>query len=377
MTSRARFLGAVWTSMIGGAGVFAACGGSTTSGTPTDAGADVLAVTEGGTDAQGPTGSAQPPPMPAAPAATTGSITTFAMQTLFLGGTDRAGVPSDTAWKTYGYDVDQKVTTSKSTDVCTLASGAPKASQADGNSGIDNSFGENILPILLAVTPTYEADESKSVRSGAHTLLFTVDGLTGDAAQTNTGLKLQVFLGATFAGSPTFTPADDWPVDASSLTDNATIAGGSIYTSTDAYVVNGKLVAHLPKLAFPLGLGSGSGDGAVPLSLRDVVVTFDHTAAGTLDNGVISGVMDPVAYVAALKLAAGRIQQSLCSGAAFDQIAQQILQAQDIALDGTNTPGASCNGISVGLGLVAKQVGNPDKVSPAAQPGPDPCAADQ
>jgi hypothetical protein len=56
--------------------------------------------------------------------------------------------PTADAWKQIGFNLDGKVTTATSTDVCALVPGANAAEQDDGQDGIDNSFGENICPIL-------------------------------------------------------------------------------------------------------------------------------------------------------------------------------------------------------------------------------------
>jgi hypothetical protein len=60
--------------------------------------------------------------------------------------------PTADAWKEIGFNLDGKVTTATSTDVCGLMPGAASAAQDDGQSGIDNSFGENICPILDTLT---------------------------------------------------------------------------------------------------------------------------------------------------------------------------------------------------------------------------------
>ncbi|HEY8092062.1 MAG TPA: hypothetical protein VIF09_29575, partial [Polyangiaceae bacterium] len=77
--------------------------------------------------------------------------TNFAFRHYYLGDTDRAGVFGATAWKLYGTNVDGKVTTTTSTDVCTLAAGAAKATQADGPGGIDNSWGANLMPLFMTI----------------------------------------------------------------------------------------------------------------------------------------------------------------------------------------------------------------------------------
>lgn len=56
--------------------------------------------------------------------------------------------PTADAWKQIGFNLDGKFTTATSTDVCQLVQGATPAAQDDGQDGIDNSFGENLCPIL-------------------------------------------------------------------------------------------------------------------------------------------------------------------------------------------------------------------------------------
>ena len=56
--------------------------------------------------------------------------------------------PTADAWKQIGFNLDGKVTSKTSTDVCELVQGASRAAQDDGQNGIDNSFGENLCPIL-------------------------------------------------------------------------------------------------------------------------------------------------------------------------------------------------------------------------------------
>lgn len=59
--------------------------------------------------------------------------------------------PTADAWKQIGFNLDGKVTTATSTNVCGLVPGANPTEQDDGQDGIDNSFGENICPILASL----------------------------------------------------------------------------------------------------------------------------------------------------------------------------------------------------------------------------------
>ncbi len=337
--------------------VVAACGGSLAD--PGDAG-----------DA----GDAAPPlDAPGDHALLTGPVTTFAVHDVFLGESDRNGVASNTAWKSFGRNVDGLVTTKSSTDVCTLAPGAPLAYQADGVNGIDNAWGEVFMPIIqgAASLPTPSATVSKTIQSGGATMLVQVTGLTSDPSQSASGLSAQVFMGGPDqdAGVPAFDSTTDWPVASTSLQDGQTLAGGALAQFSGASVTSG---------TFDSGIGQGTivwnmtfQGVPLPIVIHDPEVTFDHTTATDAVNGTISGVLDEQEFLTALQAVAGRISLSLC-GSAFDGIAQQIGQAQDILVNGTNHSGVSCNAISIGIGFNAKLVANPTTVQQIATP-PNPC----
>ena len=315
-----------------------------------------------------------PPAKPSAGATTSHDEHNFAMHILFLGDTDRSGTASGTAWKSIGYNLDGKVTTKDSTDVCSLASGASKTTQVDGNSGIDNSFGENILPIILT---TAGSDASKkindSIAKGSFTVMVDAVGLSdADPKQTATGLTGALYAGGTFdpdgGTKPTFTTADNWPVRPELL------VGGDIKSPKvkfgDAYIVNGTFVNGSPG---DLTLNLAIGGVALDLAIHSAVITFDHPAATKAINGTIAGVINTEELITGLKTVAGRISTSLCTGSAFESIAQQIRQASDIMSDGSNASGKACNGISIGLGFTADEIGKPSAIAALAAPTDNPC----
>ena len=297
----------------------------------------------------------------------------FAIDQVFLGDCDRQNQASTTAWKSIGRDVDGLTTTSSSTNVCTLSSGAPLTTQIDGNAGIDNSWGSNVLPMLQSITAdaTPSADATSAILSGAPTLLVQVVGLTSSATQTATGLTAQVFVTVPNPQPPPFDTSASFGVDATCLTDHSTLAGGAIASFGAASITNGTFTSGPASGA--LVVDAGLGQGSFPLVLRDAVVSFDHVDQDDLVNGTISGVLDTNEFLAALQAQAVRMfGPSLCSGSTWDGIAQQIAQFQDIMNDGSNSTGKTCNAISIGIGFSAKRVKNPDTVVtlPAA---PKPC----
>jgi hypothetical protein len=314
----------------------------------------------------------KPPPPPDAGTPTT-STYTFAITAIYLGDINRTTkTASSTAWKDFGYDVDGLQTTSSSTNVCTLASGAPKFVQVDGTNGIDNSFGANIMPIIqtAASLPTPSIDETKLIDQGAFTLQIQVTGLSDDPQQDALGVTSQVFVSGDYGSTPAFDSTTDWPVLSTSVQDGKTIASGSTVQFKSSYVSGGTFVSGVSGAAIPLQF-SASGIG-LPITIHDGVITFTHPSHSVAAWGVISGVVYTQEFLDALQALAGQISTSLC-GSAFDGIAQQIRQAQEILQDGSNNANASCDAISIGIGFDAVLVHDPTTVATAPPPPPNPC----
>jgi hypothetical protein len=356
-------------------------------------GALILAVAQGCSSSSSPSGggggngsAGGPPAKPSAGATTVTTEHNFALYSLLLGDTDRSGVTNRQAWMNFGYNLDGKASTKDSTDTCTLAAGASKTAQLDGNNGIDNSFGENILPIIQS---TAGSDASKkindSIQQGHFTVMIDTVGLDDSSTtQTATGLSAKLYAGANFDAitantgkQPTFTPVDDWPVRPELLSSPGDVTSSKVKFG-DSYVVNGTFVSQ----AYAPGTSSSDitlsltfSGVALDLTVHAAVITFDH-AAGAANNGTIAGVIKTDELISGLKTVAGRISTSLCSGSAFDSIAAEIKQASDIMHDGTNAAGTACDGISIGLGFIGKEIGKPKDIASITSPSPDPCATD-
>ncbi|MCA9643092.1 MAG: hypothetical protein KC492_20480, partial [Myxococcales bacterium] len=109
------------------------------------------------------------------------------------------------------------------------------------------------------------------------------------------------------------------------------------------------------------------------LVITNAVITANISDQSNVTGGIIAGVLDTDGLIDELRKVAGAVDPSLCSGSTFDSIATQIRAASDIMKDGTNGPGATCNGISIGLGFDAKPV-QLGPVADPSMPGEDPCA---
>jgi hypothetical protein len=334
------------------------------------------------------------PPAPSGGSPTSASHN-YAVHTLYLGDTDRTGVTNSAAWKAYGYNLDNLVTTKSSTDVCTLYAGASKDTQADGNGGIDNSFGENILPIVITTAGSGAAAEiNTAIAEGHFTIMTYVTGFDDSANNTTSATDLTGLLlaGGNYAalndgGAPAWDTTTHWPVLPTLINGCTATAGcpagtdpikNAQITFPNAYQAGGTFVNGSPaQLSLTLSIGGQS----LSINVHGALITFQPKAPGAVTNGTIAGTLITSELVTSLQSVAGNISTSLCSGSAFNSIAQQIEQASDIIIDPnsgdvSNVANTMCNGISIGLGFEATEIAVPvaaDIEAPPA-PAPNPCA---
>ena len=338
------------------------------------------------------------PPSPPSGVVGSGGSTAhnYAIHQLYLGDTDRTGISNADAWRSFGYNLDDRVTVVSSTDVCTLAAGAARSTQIDGNGGIDNSFGENLLPIFLTIAGTdFSPKVNASIQGGGFTDLVYTVGFDDASGNTTTAKNLSGVLlgGGSYAslhdgGTPAWNLGTHWPIRPESLNG---CPNGECPVGTDpiasaaaqfpsAYQKNGTFVSGSPSnLVLYLPLGAGS----LTLDVQSGVVTFGPDVPGSVTDGTIAGAIPTTQLVAAFQAVAGSISTSLCSGSAFQSIVQQIEQDSDIVVDpGTgaisNPAGTACNAISIGLGFDATEIAAPvssDITGPTPVPdfceGPD------
>lgn len=271
----------------------------------------------------------------------------FAIQKLYLGDTEWDGRATVGAWRGFGYDIDHRITSRTSTNACRLAVGASKSTHTDGVDGIDNSFGENLLPLLLT---TFGEDfarlANQEIADGHFTNLVEVGSVGAGASYT--GLSGAFFGAGALAATPTWNGDDKWPllrstVDtalAPKLRFDAAYATERVWVSGEG---TGQTYLHLPFRGT-----------LVPIPITHVVVTAPLSADGrSITHGVLSAIIpaDEAARIFGAMLPA--ISVGGCDSKFRDEATQLILQAADILLDGTQDPERACDGISIGIGFDA------------------------
>jgi hypothetical protein len=296
---------------------------------------------------------------------------------LFLGDTDRQGNVVPTAWKSFGLNIDGLVSDKTSTNVCKRQTGASTSVQVDGDNGIDNSFGANLVPLFLAMQPDMSMQVNTTILQGGFTFILSIEELgTG----TNyPDLAAAFYSGSKLAHQPVWDGTDEWPLKceflevcldtgtppapgnkSKMLFPHSNVAQGVWSSGTSTTVMLPFYVFGYP---FPLIVYKASATAKLGT---------ESPAPTSATEGTLGGVFDTEEFVASMKKVAGNLSTTLCDGATWESIAQQIRAASDIMKDGTQDPNATCDGISVGLGFNMKVV-KLGATENKGQPPPDPC----
>jgi hypothetical protein len=312
-----------------------------------------------------------PEPGTTAPAPDGTGTTVLAIKKLYLGDTNRDGTANKVnGWKQYGYDIDGLASTATSTDLCKPRNNnAAKNVYPDGDKGIDNSFGKNILTIILGIASDASAKVNQGLGQGKFTIMLSMDKL--GAGTDYKAINTKLYGGGDLLASPKFDGSDKWPVIQELLNDPLDVGSAKVQFPS-AYIVKntwvsgtkGEVVLNLSVSGFTLALPIGSAVITMELSA-------DHKSA---TKGTIAGVLPTDTLTSELKKIAGAFDPSLCKGPTIDSIVSQIEQASDILSDGSQDPSKECDGISIGLGFDAGLVQLGD-ILPKAPPKDNPCDA--
>jgi len=309
------------------------------------------------------------PPDPGGPSPDGATPVVLAISNLYYGDTDRDGSANANAWRQYGLNIDGKTTTGTSTDTCTPYEGASRCAMIDGENGIDNSFGENLLPILMTSFGSAMSQRGNAaLQAGDPTTLVRLD-------QLGMGADYSPLPGAVYHAASAVAPK--WDGTDVRDVDIASLVSGSLSSPvlTLSGYMNGRTWVGTPPggtMLIDLHL-TLYGQLALPIPVSHVQITMlIDPSNGMASGGVLSGILAPNDLLVWAQYIVGWVSTSLCSGSAFQSIAQQLLQASDIMMDGTNEPGEACNGISFGIGFDATAVTLGQVVT--LPPVPDPCS---
>jgi hypothetical protein len=298
-----------------------------------------------------------------------------ALSALRMGEKNASGVDDPEAWRELGFDLDGWATTPQQAYHCKPRAKGTKANiQQDGEGGIDNSFGKNVVNnILTSLFEDMTGQATLSVQSGATTTVLDL-GKIGDQPSYKGLLagSYPVEGERTEDGKIVKPPAEDWSKYTwRPFTDALESDGTPVTKLKGAYLsdqvwVSGEPTTLRLQLAFEAGL-------IVPIQVYQARVKVDVSDRDSGKDGVVGGILATSELVENFKKLAGFIGTQFCGGSlVLDGLILEVERASDILLDGTQDPTRECDGISIGLGFQSKSTRLGEPVTPT-QP-PDPCA---
>lgn len=249
-----------------------------------------------------------------------------------------------------GFNIDGLVSTAASTDLCQPVTGGSKATiYPDGDVGIDNSFGKNILPQLLTLAPGFSDSTTNSIVNGDFTMMLNFVGLT--AAPDQPSLVTRLYGGTYLGFPPSFDGSDCWPVVPELLTNPADIKSSTVVFDKSSMAGDKWVSGTAATIVLTVPVGPASITLTIHKAQVSLTLSADHKSA---TGGLIGGVLDTDEFLNEVKKAIYAINPAYCG--LIGQIEPKMRQASDILADGTQSAATTCNGISIGFGFTMKEI---------------------
>ena len=280
------------------------------------------------------------------PSPTTGTV--FALTKLSF------GEGTNGQWKSIGYNIDGLVSDGDSTDVCQPnAGGSPNFAYPDGDDGIDNSFGRNLVPIILGLAPGWPDTVNTYLDEGVFNTMVKVYCIppTGDA----TGLTSKVFGGTALGSPPAYDGTDEWPVQPEILSDTTAPESSTLVLENGS--VEGDAFASGDPATIILTIPIEFQDSVVLIKLTLYQARITMTLAEdrkSATEGTISGVLNVDEVIDQLNRVAYAAE--VCEESQYQTALTIVRQAADIMNDGTQDPGSTCDAISFGVSFEMAEV---------------------
>jgi len=290
-------------------------------------------------------------------------------------------------WRRFGLDLDgMNTTTIADAAECVAANGSPPL---DGEKGIDNAFGQYVLPTVVSLLACLEDNIALHQGLGRGTVLLRLRGWNGTPNDAKVDMSTFSAVDGTslddvselewggsdgsslmLPGSAGEAPNPAWDGDDYFFVDPSTLITGdldrSVVWQTDAYVSNGRIV-------FPLDAGSTfvflTGPGSFSIALNGFVVADISDDGQTLDKGLIAGRFPAGKLVGAL----GPL--GICDETLQGSVLGLLTDNLDLRADPTvGSPDDDCTAIGIAFSFQGIRARIADRVAPVELPLPEPCA---
>jgi len=292
-------------------------------------------------------------------------------------------------WRRLGLDLDGMDTASIGDAAeCVAANGNPPL---DGIKGIDNAFGQFVLPTLVSLISCLEDDIALHQGLGRGTVLLRLrdwNGTPNDAEVdvsvlsavdgTSLGDVAAVEWGGPdgsnlmLPGATEEAPGPDWDGEDYFFVDPSSLVAGNIdrpeVWKTDAYISSGRVVLPLDTASTFVIL---TGPGSFSISINGCLIADISEDGQTLDKGVIAGRF-PAGELVATLAPLGICDESL-RGSVAGLLTDNLDLRADPAMGG---PDDECTASGVSFSFQGIRARIADRLAPLELPIPDPCAVE-
>jgi hypothetical protein len=290
-------------------------------------------------------------------------------------------------WRRFGLDLDGMDTKSPNDPYeCLAADGSPIL---DGDKGIDNAFGQHVLPTVLSLLPCLEDNIALNQGRGLGTVLLRLREWNGtpDDAKVDVsvvsavdGTSLDEIAGLGWGGPDGATlmapdglmeaPPPAWDGEDIYFTDPGSLVAGDIdyplVWKTDAYISHGRVVLPVDTATTFVFL---TGSGSFLLSLDGFLLADISEDGQTLDKGLLAGRFSAGDLVATLR------PLGICDDGLRRSVMSLLTDNLDLRIDPTlGSAEEPCTASSVAFSFQGVRARLADELAPTELPIPDPCA---
>ncbi|MDH3200518.1 MAG: hypothetical protein OEM15_06460 [Myxococcales bacterium] len=290
-------------------------------------------------------------------------------------------------WRRVGLDLDGMNTASVDDPAeCVAANGNPSL---DGDKGIDNSFGQHVLPTVASLIACLEDNIALNQGLGFGTVLVrlrewngtpndakvdvsVLSAVDGTSLDDLSGLEWGGANGATLMqqGGSVEAPPPDWDGEDFFFADPASLVAGDIdrpnVWTTDAYVSKGRVVLPVDTSATFTFL---TGPGSFSISVEGFLVGDISEDGQTFTKGLLAG------RFSAGRLVATMLPLGICDESLRETVVGLLTDNLDLRIDKElGSPGDPCTATSVAFAFQAIRARLATTIAPVPLPVPEPCA---